>query len=178
MLIDLDFLEAWSTISILLPLAVLTDSISLQVVRRYGILARLFYLQIIFSNSYYLITLKVSCLSTLNSIYKNSLYFPCVIYLQSFNTGLIYTISTCKTWKKDSIYVATGEIYRAIFCLTWYRLHIFIYNIVSSPSLGHQNHCNNNFPVTKASILLYCNKPLIAVTTHLQLSLIENYHSK
>jgi len=68
------------------------------------ILTRLSYLYIISLKSYCFIALEFSCLSTLVSIYENNSYFLYAIYLQLFDTGLIYTISTYKTWKSNSVY--------------------------------------------------------------------------
>ena len=79
------------------------------------ILTRLSYLYIISLKSYCFITLEFSCLSILVSIYEKNPYFLYTIYLQLFDTGLIYTISTYKTWKSNSVCITTGRIFKAIF---------------------------------------------------------------
>jgi len=79
-------------------------------------LTRLLYLYIIFLKSHCLIACKFSYINAQAFIHKDNLHLLCTTYLQPLDTGLICTVSACKTWKKNSVYVTTGSISKAIFC--------------------------------------------------------------
>jgi len=116
------------------------------------ILTRLPYLHITFLKNYCSITFELFCLRALTSIYENNLYLLCTTYLQPFDTRLMCTVSTHKTWKSNGVYVTTSSISKAIFCLIWYKWYILIYYIISSSNSGHQKCCNNNFLVANTPL--------------------------
>jgi len=116
------------------------------------ILIRLPYLHTMSSNSHCPIDLVFSSLNALDSIHNDNLHWPCTMYLHLFDGEFMCTVSACNTWNIDGIYVTMGGIFRARFCLIWYKWHVLTYQMMSSSIPSHQNLCCSGFSVAYAPL--------------------------